>query len=764
MNLRRILAMTVGAVLAVTLVSAGEFEPRESAEAAVAGDFVAGNLISDALFFDGRAMSASAVQSFLDANVPTCASGYVCLDDYRQSTPNRAAETGRCAAYAGASNESAATIIAKVGAACGISQKSLIVLLQKEQGLVTDSTPTSTQYRSATGYGCPDTSACDSLYYGFFNQVYMAALQFKRYAANPAGYNHIAGRWNSIRYHPNSACGSSQVFIQNQATAGLYNYTPYQPNAAALANLYGTGDGCSAYGNRNFWRIHTDWFGSTTAVSSLVRSSTDATVYLVSGASKFPVPSLEILAALAPLGNVTYVAQSYLDRFPTRHKVGRVLRAPGGTMYFFDAGMRLPFTSCAQVADYGGSCEIGGYVGLTDAQIGAFATGPAVRAVLGTTAGTRYWITGGRKREILDDASQFSAGIPGGYNVLTESAVSALPFGQPVIRDSVYAARRGTTTHVLLAAGTKHAVDPSLNAPLGLPGRVVGSLRAESLALIPSSPAPFAGVVRPPTGTTNQVLSDGGRYDWASGAVGGSAPSVRVAQAFVDSYPLKGRIVVGSAIKSPSSATVYVVMPTQVLPAGSWDALVALSGGGTPKITTVADRIIAPLPKGPVALVAGTLVRTPEDATVWYVNGVTSKVPLSSFVFSSEAGITSWSYTTRARLDAYPRADRPLGFGLTCGTTTYVSAAGSVHRVDPTLARLYPFRYLALDSYACALLEKGRDANAFIRVPDGTIYHLVDGQKRPIRTMARLQELNKGTGWLDVVPQFAALIPTGPDA
>jgi hypothetical protein len=54
------------------------------------------------------------------------------------------------------------------------------------------------------------------------------------------------------------------VLIQNQATAGLYNYTPYQPNAAALAAGYGTGDSCSAYGNRNFWLYFRDWFGPTT--------------------------------------------------------------------------------------------------------------------------------------------------------------------------------------------------------------------------------------------------------------------------------------------------------------------------------------------------------------------------------------------------------------------------------------------------------------------------------------------------------------------
>lgn len=31
-----------------------------------------------------------------------------------------------------------------------------------------------------------------------------------------------------------------------------------------MSNLYGTGDSCSAYGNRNFWRMYTDWFGSAT--------------------------------------------------------------------------------------------------------------------------------------------------------------------------------------------------------------------------------------------------------------------------------------------------------------------------------------------------------------------------------------------------------------------------------------------------------------------------------------------------------------------
>ncbi|MET3512093.1 hypothetical protein [Plantibacter flavus] len=259
-----IVIATVFALLVGVLTVAPAVAP--SAEAANGSDFRAGSIISDQLFYDGGAMSAPAVQDFLNRAVPSCRAGYTCLKDYAQATPSRAAVSGRCAAYAGSGRESAASIISKVGAACGISQKAMIVLIEKEQGLITDTWPSDRQYRSATGYGCPDTADCDTTYYGFFNQVYAAALQFKNYQANPTRWNHVPGRVNAVRFSPTASCGSSNVFIENAATAGLYNYTPYQPNAAALANLYGTGDGCSAYGNRNFFRIYTDWFGPTNGV------------------------------------------------------------------------------------------------------------------------------------------------------------------------------------------------------------------------------------------------------------------------------------------------------------------------------------------------------------------------------------------------------------------------------------------------------------------------------------------------------------------
>lgn len=257
-------------LVGLVVATAGLLGVPSPASAANMADFRPGFLISDAVFYNASAMNSAGVQAFLNEKGAACSPGVdgsPCLKNYTENTNTRPADARCPGGYAGAVGESAATIIAKVGAACGVNPQVLLVTLQKEQGLVTAGAGslTWTRYRSAMGYGCPDTAQCDAKYYGFFNQVYSAASQFRNYALNPTNYGHQAGRTVNVRFHPNAACGSSPVYIENQATAGLYNYTPYQPNAAAIAAGAGTGDTCSSYGNRNFWRFFTDWFGSTGA-------------------------------------------------------------------------------------------------------------------------------------------------------------------------------------------------------------------------------------------------------------------------------------------------------------------------------------------------------------------------------------------------------------------------------------------------------------------------------------------------------------------
>ncbi len=256
---------------------------------AVSGnDFNAGRIIDNEVFYNKNAMSVDQIQQFLNSKVPNCDSNgeqpyagttrrayseargevfpLTCLKNYHENTTTKANNLQGRSIPSGA--KSAAQIIWDAAQEYSINPQALIVLLQKEQGLITDDWPWVIQYRSATGYGCPDTAPCDSEYYGFYNQVNNAARQFRLYATNPGNYNHVPGQNNNIFWSPNTSCGSSSVFINNQATASLYNYTPYRPNGAALDNLYGIGDGCSSYGNRNFWRYFNDWFGSSLANKS----------------------------------------------------------------------------------------------------------------------------------------------------------------------------------------------------------------------------------------------------------------------------------------------------------------------------------------------------------------------------------------------------------------------------------------------------------------------------------------------------------------
>ena len=245
----------------------------------------AGRIINDELFFDPNSMTVAEIQTFLNEKVPDCRNGYTCLKDKFDITNNIPANP-MCTAYTRSDNptrtswtykdsagvhEKAALIIYKVGRACGISPKVILVTLEKEQGLVTDDWPGTRQYKYAMGADCPDSGDGCGLTAGFFKQVYRGVYMMKRYT-QPAGTGpgtnyesdfaamHRVHTWVNVRYGISTSCGTKRTYIANQATHVLYVYTPYTPNAGALAAGWGTAP-CGAYGNRNFFRYYFKWFG-----------------------------------------------------------------------------------------------------------------------------------------------------------------------------------------------------------------------------------------------------------------------------------------------------------------------------------------------------------------------------------------------------------------------------------------------------------------------------------------------------------------------
>lgn len=220
------------------------------------------NIISDEEFFNDRALTQDQITAFITQWNDGCRpspDGTPCLSSYREDTADIPADE-YCDGFAGQAGDTPASIISKTALSCGINPEVLLVMLQKEQGLITASGVklVPSRYASAMGYACPDRQACDPQYAGFATQVFHAARQFRIYEGAPGMYDVIPGQVNTIRFHPDEACGGSDVMVENQATANLYNYTPYQPNDAALAGH--PGDQCSSWGNANFYAYYHAWF------------------------------------------------------------------------------------------------------------------------------------------------------------------------------------------------------------------------------------------------------------------------------------------------------------------------------------------------------------------------------------------------------------------------------------------------------------------------------------------------------------------------
>jgi len=255
------------------VVNAGKTEcapadaPAPGTTGGTPGVWDPGFIIADNVFYNGKAMTEQQVRAWIGKMGAACQDPE-CLPKLLRDVDPQPADA-YCAAVPGGNGLDAAAIIYRVSAACGVNPQVMLVTLEKESSGVTAPSRRIEQWDAAWGWHCPDTGPggtanCDPAYGGFFNQAYGMAKQWRRYALDPGKYHYRAGQTARILWNvEQSGCGGAPVKIRNTATAALYDYTPYQPNAAALAAFPGQGDQCSAYGNRNFLFMFTKWFGPT---------------------------------------------------------------------------------------------------------------------------------------------------------------------------------------------------------------------------------------------------------------------------------------------------------------------------------------------------------------------------------------------------------------------------------------------------------------------------------------------------------------------
>ena len=429
-------------------------------------NFDPGLIISDSVFFDFGTMTAEDIQRFLDSQVPVCGSGPTgmpCLKNYKTDTPEKIAEVGKCQYMPAQKNISAAQIIYNIARACGINPRVLLVTLQKEQGLVQARIPSPYMYRAAMGYGCPDSDPgiCGKVWTGLFNQLYKAAGQFQWYGDPNGSFTYLRpGRTVSISYHPSASrnCGKQTFTLKSQATANLYYYTPFVPNTASLTNLRGTGDNCSSYGNRNFWRFYWDWFGSPIGGGFLLKSAT-SDPYFISNDIKYPLSDPELVKELAPLGPLGEISKAYLDSFKTGIPLTRIIKtAPINNVsvyYFISGGKKYLIASCEQATNLGLDCQAA--VQLTQVQLDALPTGPFRADITGVVKSApvapalpSYFLVSATKKYPVDCAKSHLLGFTcTTAKTLTTAELDALP----TVRLS--AAALGISSMLNLADGSR---------------------------------------------------------------------------------------------------------------------------------------------------------------------------------------------------------------------------------------------------------------------------------------------------------------------
>lgn len=753
------------------------------AQALSGADFNASRIIDDTIFFNSSTQGINDVQAFLNAKVPSCdtwgaspsgrsgyptradwgrANGnpppYACLRDYSQSIGTVNADS-YCGGISGGT-KSAANIIYDVSRACGVNTQALIVLLQKEQSLITDDWPWPIQYRSATGYGCPDTAACDSQYYGFFNQVYNAARQFKRYTMQPHLFNYASGRTSFIAYQANApSCSGTNLTLQNGSTAALYNYTPYQPNAAALNNLYGTGDACSAYGNRNFWRMFNDWFGPT--LGDLVRTPDNGTVYLISGNNKYPIADGAVLSDFMSLGPIRFVSNEYVGNKTTGPVLGHMVGDQNGTLYFVNAGIKLAFTSCDMVAQYGYTCAQ--VITLSDGQLSRLHTGPNITQLYGTTSGKIFYVNGGQKREVFDQASATAANISGGANTLLESGLNYLGYGAPVIRNNVVAASRTSGKHYYYESNKFTALGDEFtysSSFINLPHNYLDDIS------IPENQraTDFKGFVRNSGSTQHYAITDSGKALLSNPSTW-TGSFAAIGDTFLANSPTNSAGSINNQlIKSNTNPTVYYVTGGKKRPIPGWNDLLSLNIDPI-VITGLQQTTVDTITDGPLMYGAGSLVKTPSSATVYMVKSPTELYPLTSFAFPYDMGLSLNIRTmSDSDLTSYTVSPTTLGNKIKCGSTNYVATNGSLHSIASNVMTEYGYsagNFVDVGTSLCGVLAKTQALDRFIS-NRGTIYYVVGGQKRGFTSyQAFVNQGGNSNNTLAVSDFFADSIPNG---
>jgi len=209
-----------------------------------------------------------------------------------------------------------------------ISPKIILAMLQKEQSLITDKSPSQNQLDWATGFAvCDSCSKSDPLvqqYKGFYNQVSLFAEKVRdNYLRDLKSLGSTYTGWGPSR--TKKTIDGYDITPVNNATAVLYTYNPWRGSETGVGANY------------NFWKIWNRYFVRNYPDGTLIQEQGENGVWLLQNGKRRPFKSRAALYSRYDADRIIQVSKNELETYEIGPSIEfanySLLRSPKGTIY-----------------------------------------------------------------------------------------------------------------------------------------------------------------------------------------------------------------------------------------------------------------------------------------------------------------------------------------------------------------------------------------------------------------------------------------------
>jgi hypothetical protein len=704
------------------------------------------NLIDDPIFLNVGTMNQASIQSFLNG------------------------KGGALAHYTDPLvNQGAAQIIYTAAQEYGVNPQVILATLQKEESLITDPSPDASQYRSAMGYGCPDSSVCDQKYYGLYNQVENGTWQL-RFNFERAGGNN--SWWNpNISYDTRYMVGKSlnfgdcsgiTVYFSNRGTASLYRYTPH---------AYYSAPGCYYSGSINFVNSFESWFGpihGNVTSSYTAQPSNSGTIYLLDpGTNKkyaFPDPGT-FLAYGFRWGGTPVVDPASLSGYTDGGVATKFAGVSGSTYYLVDSGMKHGFSSYDMFTDWGATD--GQLTPLSDTLLNILIDSSNVTNLARTPDGSVYNVVGGQKRPIAS-VDAFNALGYSWANVVNYSsnALASLPLGPLMLQPYAKIMVSGDATVYMIDGTSKWPVSGDAFSAWGMNWSQVYHVDQATGQSYTTNQTALPIMISDGSGNNYVVVGGQKRPVPASWGVSSSIFTT-VSSGLLSALPTGGTM---TQLIRTSDGSVYYVTGGKKKPIAN-PTIFSQAGFSWGQEVNVVSSVAASITTGGLLLPDGLIIN-PAGSYAYYLMDQGKKVLIPDPNIFNAWGF-SWNAfrPDQSSADAYTASANPLSYFATDITSSNVFIMDGGRKwffPDGATFDGYGMNWATMSRVSRGIIDGRPTAGVLTRFVQGsnyTVYYMKNGQRQPIPSPNVLFSLggnwNKITRLSDIIVNS---FQTGPTA